>query len=792
MFKQLGSSALIAFLAFLAVSVTLESAQAQVPGDEDWQTIWTKAGPNDEVYATLEFGGGVVAGGSFTHIGSVAADRVAFWDGTDWSALGDGFDDVVRALVVYGGELYAGGDFNNSGGVTTTGLARWDGSSWQSVGGGLDYACVEDLAVYNGDLYLCGCFYEVGGGSLEVNGIAGWDGSSWFDLNGGTYDSIYSLAEFNGYLYATGYFMDIGFTSANHVARWDGSSWAGLGSGLTGEFGDPNEAEGNDLAVVDGTLVVAGSFLNAGGAAADGIVGWTGSQWTSYDNGSNFNNYVYRIGEWAGSIITQEEYGSIVRWNGSSWQYFGYSPGGIQSITDTSFGLIFGGGFYRIDSVAADNLALRDPSTGWESMAEGAGVNGDVTCLLDWNGMIVAGGVFSQAGAVTDQNLAAWDGSSWTSLGGGPDYLWGGHVSALADYDGDLVIGGLFTTIGGVPAERIARWDGSAWHALGAGSPTSSVSALTVIAGELYATGYWGGVQTAGHWDGVNWNPVGGAISGGTQSLIALGSHGGDLIMAGAFTSAGGNAAANIARWDGSAWQPLGAGLSGSVYSLMERDGLLYVGGSFADAGGAPASRIAVWDGATWSPLGDGLSWTVYDMASLDGELFATGKFTTAGGEPAEHVAHWDGVDWQAMGSGLDDDGRSLGVFNGELIVGGEFRLAGGKASEHIASWSSGSSGIPWGPSASTASALPGVPNPSRGATTFYHSLSRDGNVEMRVFDLRGRRVAHEHFADLGVGTQPLVWDGLDRNGKALAAGTYFVQIRSSESVSRHKVTLLR
>lgn len=776
-------------LAALAVAV---SAWAQVPGDEHWQSHWTEAGPNAEVSAAIEFDGGIVIGGQFTHVGPVAAARVAFWDGSDWSPLGDGLNGWVMALVLYGGELYAGGEFTASGGIPMSGLARWDGASWQPVGGGVEGACIEDMAVYNGDLYVCGCFYSVGEGSLETSGIAGWNGSSWFDLDGGTYDSIYSLAVFDGDLYATGYFMEIGFTTANHIARWNGSSWAGLGSGLTGEFGDPSDAEGNDLAVVDGTLVVAGYFLNAGGAPADGIAGWTGSSWTYFNNGSNFGNQVYEVGEWTGDIIAQEELGSIVRWNGVSWLPFGYTPGGIHCITDTSYGLVFGGQFNQIDSVVADNLALRDPSTGWESMAVGMGVDGDVTCLLEWNGLMVAGGVFSRAGSITDQNLAAWDGSNWNSLGGGPAYLWGGHVSALVEYNGDLVVGGLFTSIGGVAAERIARWDGTAWHPLGAGSPASSVGGFAVIAGELYATGYWDGVQTAGHWNGTSWVPVGGAISGGVQLLLTLGSYGGDLIMAGAFTSAGGNAAANIARWDGSDWQPLGAGLSGTVNTLLERDGLLYAGGSFADAGGAPASRIAVWDGASWSPLGDGLSWSVYDIASFDGELFVTGKFSTAGGEPAEHVARWDGAEWHAMGSGLDADGRSLGAYNGEIFVGGEFRFAGATPSEHIASWMPGDTAVPWLEPSTARLTLPGVPNPSSGETVFTHSLARAGSAQMSVFDLSGRRVAERRFTGLGAGAQPLTWDGLGRGGQRLSAGTYFVRIRSAASVTRHKVTLLR
>ena len=54
-------------------------------------------------------GTNLYAGGYFTTAGGVAANNIAKWDGSAWSALGSGMDGAVYALAVSGTNLYAGG-----------------------------------------------------------------------------------------------------------------------------------------------------------------------------------------------------------------------------------------------------------------------------------------------------------------------------------------------------------------------------------------------------------------------------------------------------------------------------------------------------------------------------------------------------------------------------------------------------------------------------------------------------------------------------------------------------------
>lgn len=56
-------------------------------------------------------GNALYAGGYFTTPGN----RVAKWDGTQWTSMGDGVDGHVNALASFGNALYVGGEFTSPG-----------------------------------------------------------------------------------------------------------------------------------------------------------------------------------------------------------------------------------------------------------------------------------------------------------------------------------------------------------------------------------------------------------------------------------------------------------------------------------------------------------------------------------------------------------------------------------------------------------------------------------------------------------------------------------------------------
>ncbi len=145
-------------------------------------------------------------GDMFTTAGGVPANYIAKWDGSAWSALGSGTNNIVKALAVSGGDLYAGGASPRpaaSPPTTSPSGTAAPGPPW--VRGWIDW--VDALAVSGGDLYVGGLFTTADG--VTVNNIAKWDGSTWSPWAGmdGWVDA---LAVSGSDLYAGGMFTTAG------------------------------------------------------------------------------------------------------------------------------------------------------------------------------------------------------------------------------------------------------------------------------------------------------------------------------------------------------------------------------------------------------------------------------------------------------------------------------------------------------------------------------------------------------------------------------------------------------
>src|SRR6516165_680342 len=149
-----------------------------------WASEFHLPGMDGDVYtlAGHDDGSGpaVYAGGAFVYAGAVAANRIAKWDGTTWSALGTGMThetDRVGALAVYddstGSALYAGGTFPTAGGVRVSNIAKWDSATWSALGSGTN-GPINALQVYDDGtgpaLHAGGQFLSVG--DVEAMNIA--------------------------------------------------------------------------------------------------------------------------------------------------------------------------------------------------------------------------------------------------------------------------------------------------------------------------------------------------------------------------------------------------------------------------------------------------------------------------------------------------------------------------------------------------------------------------------------------------------------------------------------------
>lgn len=361
----------------------------------------------------------------------------------------------------------------------------------------------------------------------------------------------------------------------------------------------------------------------------------------------------------------------------------------------------------KSDSTSSPNNNNVNNTSSWKSL--GGGMNGNVFVLDSSNGNLYAGGLFTTAGGNSANYVAVWNGVSWSSLGAGLSNGSGyTGVYAMTNYNGNLVVAGRFRKAGGVSANNIALWNGSSWSALGKGLAGAgiSVSALAVYNGNLYAGGIFdsaGGnlVNGIAEWNGVNWNSVGGGVTGGSISLFSgiasLVVYQGNLYAGGSFSFAGINPVSNIAYWNGSTWSALKAGITGSgnydpVETMAILGGNLYVGGSFTNAGGNVTNNIAYWNGSQWTGLQNGTasndiySGLINTMKVFSNTLYLGGHFTSSGGSSANGIATYNGTSWGTLGSGVSGNNPyvlSLDVYNSNIYIGGSFTSPG----NYVAEW---------------------------------------------------------------------------------------------------------
>lgn len=455
---------------------------------------------------------------------------------------------------------------------------------------------------------------------------------------------------------------------------------------------------------------------------------------TFHDGSGTTKLYAGGIFSTAGGVAAQ----GVAMWNGSAWSPLGSGMNGMVeslAIFDDGAGggpALYAGGSFTIAGDVAANYVARWNGTAWQPL--GSGMNWEVRALAafdDGRGggpALYAAGAFDTAGGVTAHSIARWNGTGWSSLGGGANNGMNNAINALAVVGNgagggsSLYATGHFTTAGGVAANRVARWNGLTWSPLSSGlngnghalAAVDDGSGPALYAGGLFTTAGGTAANRVARWNGTSWSALGaGMADGGVYSLSSvIGPGGGHLLCAGGdFTVAGGGSANRIATWNGNAWTALGAGVDNAVLAVVAFDGSLsdepaiVAGGHFVSAGGGTARHIAAWSGAAWSALGRGLespvgALTVFDDGQGGGPAVYAAVTTATTQGPANNVARWDGSSWAPLGGGLNDAVYCLTTFDDgsgagpALYAAGEFTLAGGVAAKRIAKWN----GTTWSP----------------------------------------------------------------------------------------------
>jgi hypothetical protein len=313
---------------------------------------------------------------------------------------------------------------------------------------------------------------------------------------------------------------------------------------------------------------------------------------------------------------------------------------------------------------------------------------------------LYVGGRFTLVDGETARGLVKLTALGWTEVGGGlhapPSVFWRGTASVLRVWDDGsgpaLYVGGTFAQAGFTTVNNIARWNGSSWSALGSGTAGETVDGVTTFGtvlsmaafddgsglGEsLYVGGgfaYAGGWRVNGmaRWDGFSWSHVGtgmtlseGWCCTGVAALAAFDDGSGPALYAGGFFHQAGNAHVHsLARWNGTTWSAVGGLLAYveptwadfvNVFDLaVFNDGsgaALYVGGEFHAAGGVVVNNLARWDGA-WSAVDGGVGDYVHSLSPFND-----------GSKPMLIVSTGDGVRvWAGCVLSVDPDASHIAL----------------------------------------------------------------------------------------------------------------------------------
>ena len=87
---------------------------------------------------------------------------------------------------------------------------------------------------------------------------------------------------------------------------------------------------------------------------------------------------------------------------------------------------------------------------------------------------------------------------------------------------------------------------------------------------------------------------------------------------------------------------------------------------------------------------------------------------------------------------------------------------------------------------------LPNLPNPFNPSTSIRFALPVPARARLVIYDLRGRLVRALLDSQVEAGFHRREWDGRDEQGREVASGVYFVQLRSGADTRSQRMVLVR
>lgn len=85
-----------------------------------------------------------------------------------------------------------------------------------------------------------------------------------------------------------------------------------------------------------------------------------------------------------------------------------------------------------------------------------------------------------------------------------------------------------------------------------------------------------------------------------------------------------------------------------------------------------------------------------------------------------------------------------------------------------------------------------GRPNPTSGPNHIAYELPKGSHVSLKVYDIAGRHVRTVIDTQMAAGEHQAFWDGRDKEGRSVASGTYFYELKAEGQRLTQKVLQIR
>lgn len=357
---------------------------------------------------------------------------------------------------------------------------------------------------------------------------------------------------------------------------------------------------------------------------------------------------------------------------------------------DGNGGYYLGGLFTSVQGQLRTNLAQIDANGAVTSWNPGA--NGEVDAIAVSGGVVYVGGVFSNAGGLGRNWVAAIDAVSASAMSWNPGL--DNRVRFIAVHGALLYIGGDFTAVDGSSRVRVAQFDLPAGTLTSSfqGGTTYTLHAMTIAAGRLYLglslSAFYGlEVRDATTLQLISNGPaLDGPVTAVTADPVS-----GTVYVAGDFVNIGGFLRKGLAALDPSTyavldWKPIVFfGKNGPIKALAFAGGQVIAGGSFsnidnnarnhlfaADPFPANPPTINLWDPNPSAP--------VHALGLNGGTLLVGGEFVTINAARRNNAAAIDPVSGTPRDWNPNVNGRvnAIMVSGTTAYLGGAFSSVGG------------------------------------------------------------------------------------------------------------------